>query len=295
VHVAAVRQVGTQDTGGGGSDLFVAQYRQYMSGGPFITVFPLPNLKPNSPQRINSIFDHTMSYQYCPSTDVNGHRTVMAYDGEEGSSQFGPGSQVGSKPFGCNPTGKYSDLFGYQNGQGAFDLYGEYYGAGTPDFLFYEGHPGYDYRAACHTQVLAAASGTVHYPTQIPGAGGAKFHILEIDPDATSTYKIYYLHLANWLSNNCIYSGKAQNCSCTYEPNVVTEGQHVNAGDPVGYSGDTGVPLNPHLHFEIQIQGLPRHPAGIPVDPYGWLPIPGISTQTDPYSRAVNMNLWNVE
>ena len=215
VHVAAVRQVGTQDTGGGGSDLFVAQYRQYMSGGPFITVFPLPNLKPNSPQRINSIFDHTMSYQYCPSTDVNGHRTVMAYDGEEGSSQFGPGSQVGSKPFGCNPTGKYSDLFGYQNGQGAFDLYGEYYGAGTPDFLFYEGHPGYDYRAACHTQVLAAASGTVHYPTQIPGAGGAKFHILEIDPDATSTYKIYYLHLANWLSNNCIYSGKAQNCSCT--------------------------------------------------------------------------------
>jgi GH25 family lysozyme M1 (1,4-beta-N-acetylmuramidase) len=56
----------------------------------------------------------------------------------------------------------------------------------------------------------------------------------------------------------------------------------VHRGDLIAYSSDAGVPGSPHLHFEVQL-------SGVPVDPYGWQ-----GTGTDPYTRALNVNLWNV-
>src|SRR5207249_449514 len=108
--------------------------------------------------------------------------------------------------------------------------------------------PGYDYLSACGSPVYAAAAGVLHYPkSRIPGyRKPAAFHVLEIDLDFPMGYKLYYLHLSNYMTNDCT------NCVCSFKSNVVGDSVPVNAGDLIGYSGDTGIPGHPHLHFEVR-------------------------------------------
>jgi hypothetical protein len=269
----------------GGTIAFVGTYAP-----GFLKVFPLAGLDPCA-ATINAVFDHSQKAPY--SNDFK----VVAYTGETGLCDL----QNSFQDF-QSVVGVKHPHSGYRNQSGSvFAVNGHYTGgengqgsptltcAGSPasnlpsnTFLFYDGHPGYDYKATCGTPVYAAVSGTVVYPSSIPGLNNAAmFHVLELDPDAPdSSYKLYYLHLST-------YPGKKYP-SCDSAPPIIPRSCngkrcHVNAGQLIGMSGDAGVPGSPHLHFEIQVR------PGIPVDPYGWKGTAG----ADPYAkRAISINLW---
>lgn len=184
---------------------------------------------------ITSVFDHSMTGSY---VDNN---IVVAYTGERGESQFGS-NLVWSTHFG----------FRQNNAGTPFRVNGNYTGGGKSTYLYYDGHPGFDYSTGGkNLPVYPAASGTAHRGNL--GLG-------EIYIDHGNGYTTHYLHL-------CV------------DGNLIANNSKVDTSTKLGLAGGTGgFPV--HLHFEV------RHNL-IPVDPYGWQ---GIGT--DPYTAATNVNLW---
>ena len=226
----------------------------YTAAGIKLIVFPIPN-RIYSTVSINSVFDHSMNTPYCSDN------IVVAYTGEEGRIIYG--SKLVGNINGCG------NLYGFKNGNATvFSVGGQYTGAGTPQYLSYDGHPGYDYRTTdqcpgdlrvttdCPTGILgqirirAAADGRVS--TIVPSYG-------RIQIDHGDGYETWYMHLSKI---------------------DVAVGQSVMAGDYIGISGDTGSTGSPHLHFEVRLNG-------IPVDPYGWQ-----GSGVDPYTLDENIWLW---
>ena len=229
---------------------------------PFLS-FPLPH-KTASSAKITSVFDHSSVYQYCADG------TVTAYDGESGNLQ--PALVV---TFPCGLTGLKNQLFGFeQSGGNPFSLNGQYDGGGDVFHLSYDGHPAYDYKTtdpdpSGKIPVLAAANGQVvcvniSTATKAPCNEGPG----EVKIDHGNGYFTVYLHLSS---------------------SAVNSSDYVTSQQQIGISGKTGTG-GPHLHFEVR-QGTAgsKCPAQtcIPVDPYGWT-----GTGSDPYTRAVNINLW---
>jgi murein DD-endopeptidase MepM/ murein hydrolase activator NlpD len=111
---------------------------------------------------------------------------------------------------------------------------------GGSDYLYYDGHNGWDL-ALNYEPVLAAAPGTVAIAGSDPynpGFGNT------ITVDHGNGFTTRYAHLSQvW----------------------VTPGQAVSRGQQIGVSGNTGNSTGPHLHF-----GLYQTNPWTAIDPWGW-------------------------
>lgn len=101
-------------------------------------------------------------------------------------------------------------------------------------------HSGIDMVAPIGTPVYAAKSG-IAFRGEVPTGYGK--YIMIYHPDG---YQTYYGHLSDWVANST---------------------KHVRRGELIGYVGKTGnaafKSMQPHLHFEIRLDGEPQNPRGI--------------------------------
>ena len=274
-----------------------------------LVAFPLKGLNSgNAP--IVSVFDHSMKClqkhdpDFC--TKNNSYRIygcnakVEAYTGEIGDIEPDEEGICAKHP-------------GYAQDADhtSFEVNGHYVGSGGVDWrLNYDGHPGFDYHADIGTEVHAAVTGTIRYPKNIvglrdpdePDKAYNKHHVLELIPDESSDYTIYYLHLST--HPICLEDPTANDCFSHEKYNVPNHGDgcptslppavpelHVKANCVIALSGEAGAPQ--HLHFEVQ-RVIPKdkvknairdlvacvdedrlNKACVPVDPYGWDTIAG--------------------
>jgi murein DD-endopeptidase MepM/ murein hydrolase activator NlpD len=109
-----------------------------------------------------------------------------------------------------------------------------------PILKVYRAHNGVDFTAPVGTKVRAAGDGTVVEVNPIKGFSG---YGITITISHGYSYETFYAHL-----------NKA----------MVRVGDQVKRGQIIAESGNTGLTIAPHLHFEI-------HRSGIPVDPINYL------------------------
>lgn len=120
-------------------------------------------------------------------------------------------------------------------------------------------HPGNDLLAPRRAIAVAAEAGKVRFWTTSATAGC----MLYLYGQSGTSYQ--YIHLNNDLGAGNDNRGKCVS-GTAYVPGLV-DGASVEAGQPLGFVGDSGDAngIHPHLHFEV-------HPAdGQPVDPYPYL------------------------
>ena len=108
----------------------------------------------------------------------------------------------------------------------------------------YEWHDAIDIGASVGTPIYAANSGTVvngfsgcsHYSSWCSCGGGYGNFIWILHDNG---YETIYGHMSQ---------------------TAVSVGQHVSAGQKIGYVGSTGWSTGPHLHFELRINGVKSNP-----------------------------------
>jgi murein DD-endopeptidase MepM/ murein hydrolase activator NlpD len=121
---------------------------------------------------------------------------------------------------------------------------------GHPTFVHF--HTGIDLAAASGVPVLAVVAGTVHV---IQSSVGFGLHIV-LTPAEPSTPAVAYLY------------GHLSGASAS-------EGESVSTGELIGYVGSTGNSTGPHLHFEVDVGGLPANPCAM--FPPGYLVPAGVA------------------
>ena len=117
-------------------------------------------------------------------------------------------------------------------------------------------HQGNDLLANKRAPAVAVESGTVGFWTTSANAGC----MLYLHGDSGTSYR--YIHLNNDLTSGNDNKGKCV-AGVSYATGLI-DGQHVEAGQTIGYVGDSGDAngIHPHLHFEVH----PRD--GKAVDPF---------------------------
>src|SRR5229473_1070378 len=163
------------------------------------------------PHIVTSLFDHCY-----PDYGVDGQ--VCRYDGVTASGHAG------------GPDPSFTE--GYAQTPGGHD------------YLYYDGHDGYDY-ALTYEPVAAAAPGTVKSAGWLDPNCHECLSGLTIEINHGNGLESFYGHLS--------------------QVNVV-KGQYVRRGQVIGISGSTGTATGPHLHFGI----YDLHRSQTAVDPYGW-------------------------
>jgi murein DD-endopeptidase MepM/ murein hydrolase activator NlpD len=120
-------------------------------------------------------------------------------------------------------------------------------------------HEGNDIVAPRKAIAVAAEAGTVKFWTTSANAGC----MLYLYGDSGTTY--FYIHLNNDRGAGNDNRGKCV-AGTAYAAGLV-EGAHVEAGQQVGFVGDSGDAngIHPHLHFEVHPNG------GKAVNPYPYL------------------------
>ncbi len=190
------------------------------AAGAFLT---LPFMGPHV---VTSLFDHCYP-------DYGTNARLCRYDGVQASSGVGGPDPTFTAGFAQTPGGH--------------------------DYLYYDGHDGYDY-GLTYEPVAAAAPGVVK--------------------------------LANWLDPNCHTCLSGMTIEINHGNGLlsfyghlsridVSKGQYVRRGQVIGMSGSTGTATGPHLHFGVYYVN-----GSGPVDPYGWS-----GSYPDPYLLDLG-DLW---
>lgn len=102
----------------------------------------------------------------------------------------------------------------------------------------YSGHSGADFSCPANSKVVAAESGTVIISADLTYEDGS--------------YRSYgryivIMHDKTLPNGDTVYTLYAHNSS-----RLVSEGQHVEKGQQIAYSGSTGNSTGPHCHFEVR-------------------------------------------
>jgi murein DD-endopeptidase MepM/ murein hydrolase activator NlpD len=97
-------------------------------------------------------------------------------------------------------------------------------------------HKGIDYGAPMGSPIIAATDGVVNFA----GWHGGHGNYVQIKQSAH--FGTGYAHMSKI---------------------VAKVGQHVHAGQIIGYVGSTGLSTGPHLHFEVFVNNVAVNPAGV--------------------------------
>jgi hypothetical protein len=110
-------------------------------------------------------------------------------------------------------------------------------------------HQGNDLLGTKRAPVVAVEEGTIEFWTTSASAGC----MLYLHGVSGTMYE--YIHLNNDLTSGNDNKGKCV-AGVSYAPGLV-DGQHVDAGQLIGYLGDSGDAngIHPHLHFEVHPKG----------------------------------------
>ncbi|MDP1884803.1 MAG: M23 family metallopeptidase [Candidatus Moranbacteria bacterium] len=178
----------------------------------------------------HSVFDHT-PVQFYQTDDI-----VEAFNG-----------QIGDKQYGSRLT---DGVWGYLMNIGEDDFLAGYNYTEPKEYLFYDGHPGYDFAVPAGTDVLAPADGKLYWAMSDPVNGDVSgFGTFYIDHGNGNT--TWFLHC----------SGLTQDVLDEIQQNgyaTVYQGDHIAESSNKGTSGY-------HLHFEVRLNGIDD--ANV-IDPY---------------------------